>query len=1172
MISQLKPAKRALSNALLLLAGTAVFSAASLYAQQISGSISGVVRDNQQAIVPKAKVRLINALQGNARETETNDEGVFLFQAIQPSTYNLVVEVTGFKKFEQKEIKLFASDRLDIPVVMEVGNVTETITVEAGTVEVQTTGADRSGVLNSKQVVDLTMNRNNFLDLVRVIPGVVYTGGLGGIQANGNRGNQNNLTVDGVTNVDTGSNGGALATLNMDQIGEFKVITNSQPAEFGRSSGAQIQVVTKSGGREFHGTGYWFYQHESLNANLWRNNIENRQRPLSRRNYPGFNIGGPAFIPGLFNKNKDKFFFFIGSEWQNQLIANNLRNVTVPSALDRNGDFSQSREQGGGLVQLRDPLNGGAPFPGGVIPQNRISADGRRILNFYPLPNAAGLDPSFNYQTQVSHSFPRREEIYRGDYNISDKWRLYARYLRTKSTQNMPYGQWNADYNIPFGPMNFGNPGWSLITNLTTTISPTLTNEFIFGSSRNVLNIDPVDDAFKRAPLNLSYRMPFPDADKLGLVQNWRFGGVPNAPFTNFAGTPFRNFNHTWDFTDNITKVWGAHTLKAGIYLHHSQKDQTAFTSINGDIWFDRDASNPGDTNWAFANALLGNFQRIAQSNVALNGQYRYWNYEWFVQDSWRVSRKLTIDFGMRFYIIQPQFDQALQTSSFNPALYDPRQAAALRQPALRNGARVSVNPVNGEVGPAALIGTIVNTGGSGFVGPLYANGMGRAGQNGYPKGLINDRGLHYAPRIGLAYQIFDKTVIRTGAGVFYDRFQGNPVFDMLPNTPSTIRPTIFYGSLAEIPPASAGVFAPPSVNGFDINGNIPTTYNWNFSIQRELPSGILLDVGYVGSRSLYNIYRLNYNAVPLGSAWLPQNQEPTNPNPLFDGSTTKAVNLYRPFPGYENANVLGFGAPSKYNSLQVSANKRYSKGFSYGLAYTWSRTIGLVSGDGDFVHPVNARLTNYGPLAFDLPHVLAVNWVWDLPKAARAGSSFNNAFTRTLLNDWQVSGIFEARSGRPENVSFAIDGLGNINERYTGSVNIAPRVFINKNPQANEKTQFLQADPTAFTLPTLKGATGWEHGNFPVRLPGFWNLDASIFKNIKFTESKYLQLRVEMFNALNNVQFSDWNRSMTFNRTTGQVINTPTAVGGTGGRFGFGALNATRSPRNIQLGLKFYF
>lgn len=1148
-------------------------SAAALLGQQISGSIYGTVRDNQAAAIAGAKVTVVSTTQGFQRETQTNAEGYFLFSSLQPSVYTVSVEQSGFKKFEKKDIRIFASDRIEVSPTMDVGQLSETITVEGQVSTVQTVGAERAGVITGQQVVDLALISRSFLDLVRVMPGVVYTGGLGGIQANGNRGNQNNLTVDGVTNVDTGSNGGELATLNIDQMAEFKVITNAQPAEFGRSSGAQIQVVTKSGTKDFHGSGYLFHRHEGLNANSWRNNIENRARNLYRFNFTGFTIGGPAFIPGKFNKGKDKLFFFMGIEWQNQLVANALRNVRLPTAGERVGDFSRAIEGGGAPVQVRDPLNNSAPFPDQRIPPARFSPDGQRILNFYPTPNAEGRDPSFNHQTQISHAFPRREETYRGDYNISEKWRVYSRFLRTRSEQNMPYGQWNADYNVPFGPMNFGNPGWSFITNLTTVVNPTLTNEFIFGSSKNVLNIDPVDGAFNRSALGLSYRMPFPDADKLGLIQNWRFGGVPNAPFSNFAGTPFRNFNHTWDITDNATKVWGNHTFKSGIYIQFSQKDQTAFTSINGDIWFDRDSSNPGDTNWAYGNALLGNFQRLAQSNTALNGQYRYWNVEWFVQDSWRVNKKLTVDYGMRFYLINPQYDKALQTSSFNPALYDRAAAGVLRVPGLNAaGQRVSINPVNNEAGPAALIGTIVNTG-RGFTGPLYSNGMGRAGQNGFPKGLIDNRGLHFAPRLGIAYALNEKTVIRTGAGVFYDRFQGNPVFDMLPNPPSTTRPTFFYGNLGSIPPASAGIFAPASVNGFDQQGHIPTTYNWNFSVQRQLPYNVVLDVGYVGSRSLHNIIRNNYNTVPLGSAWLPENQDPANRNPLFDGSTTKPVNLYRPFPGFENANVLGFAGFSRYNSLQVSANKRFGNGLLYTLAYTWGRATGVGSGDGDFIHPVSFRSANLGPLSFDIPHRIAMSWVYDVPKLARAGSPLNNAVGRAVLNGWQISGIYERQSGNPSNVGFSVDGLGNLNERYTGSVNIGPRVVITGNPHAVGRTEFAQFDSSVFRLPTVRGATGFEHGNFPLRLPAFYNVDASIFKNIPIVgEQKYIQLRMEMFNAFNNPQFNGMNTGMVFNRTTGAITNLPTALGGNGGRFGFGSLTGTRDPRRIQLAVKIYF
>lgn len=1145
----------------------------SLHAQLVSGSISGIVKDPQGSVVVDAKVTINDQRLAYTREMTTSSEGFFLFSPLQPSRYSITIEAVWFKRYEKRDIQIYASDRVNLgEIVLDIGGVTETVTVEASTATLQTVGAERAGVLTGKQVVDLALNGRSFLDLARVVPGVLYTGGLGGIQANGNRGNQNNLTVDGVTNVDTGSNGGQLATMNIDQIADFKLLTNAQPAEFGRSSGAQIQVITKSGTKEFHGTGYWFYRHESLNANSWRNNIEGRQRPLVRNTTAGFNVGGPVYIPKLgFNRNKDKLFFFVGLEWQQQLVPNGIRSVRMPTAEERRGDFSRAVEGGGSPVRIIDPTNR-QPFPNMIIPQSRINADGQKILNFYPEPNRLGVDPAFNYQTEVSHQFPRRERIFRGDYNINDKWRLYSRFMNTASSENRAYGQWSADFNFPLSPMNFGNPGWSSVTNLTTVINPTLTNEFVFGSSRNDLNIDPVGDKWNRAPLGLSYRMPFPNADKLGLVQNWRWGGVPNAPFSNFNGTPFRNFNHTWDISNNTTKVMRSHTLKAGIYMHYSQKDQTAFTSVNGDIWFDRDASNPGDTNWAFANALLGTFRQLAQSNTVLNGLYRYWNVEWYAQDSWRVNSRLTIDYGMRFYWIQPQYDAALQTSAFNPALFDRNQAAVLMQPVLVNGQRASRNPITGAIGPAALAGSIINTGGSAFVGPLYANGMGRAGRN-YPRGLIDNRGIHYSPRIGIAWRFMDKMVMRAGGGVFYDRFQGNPVFDHLPNPPSTIRPNFYYGNLANIPSAEAGVFFPANVIGFDRGGNVPTTYNWNISIQRELPGQILADIGYVGSRSLYNIYRNNYNAIPFGAAWLPQNQDPWNTNPQFNGATTWAPNFYRPFPGHGDTTVIGFGAPTHYHSLQVSANRRLQRGLTFGIAYTWSRTIGIASGDGDFVHPYNYRLANYGPLSFDVPHNFVANFVYDVPKLASGSNALNNRVGRAVLNNWQISGIFYAQSGFPDNIFFSIDGLGNINERYTGSPNIGPRLILTKNPQRGfAKNEFLQMDPASLRLPVLRGATGWEHGQRPIRRPGFYNLDASVFKNFPMgTEMRYLQLRFEMFNAFNNPQFTDFGRTATFNQA-GEIINLSTPLGGRGGRFGFGALNGTRDPRRIQLAAKFYW
>ena len=1141
--------------------------------QQISGSIVGSVLDSQQAAITNAKVTLSNPQQGTSRETQTGVDGSFVFTQVQPGTYDVTVEAAGFKKFTQKAT-LFASDRVGLGnITLEVGALTETVTVEAQVAVVQTSSAERSGVIISRQVHDIAMTARNIFDLVRTLPGIVYSGsGVGAINANGNRNNQNNFTLDGVTNMDTGSNGGTLATTNIDMIAEMKVITNSQPAEFGRASGAQIQVVTKSGAKEFHGTGYFFHRHEGLNANTWRNNIDNRARPFYRYNYAGFNVGGPAYIPKKFNKDKEKLFFFVGIEWQEQLVMNNLTNVTVPTDLERLGDFSQSHDSAGFAPNLTiwDPANNRTPFPGNKIPPNRLNADGMKILNWYPKPNALGKDPAFNYQTQVSNQYPRREYIYRGDYNINDKWRAYARYIRSADETKMAYGQWNASYNIPLAPMSFGAPGWSFVSNVTTVINPALTNEFVFGSSRNDLHIFPVDDTWNLSKVGVSYKMPYPSADTLRLVQNWNFGGVPNGPTSAFNGTPFKNFNHTIDITDSMAKVAGSHTYKGGLYLHRSAKDQTAFTSVNGTIWFDRDTNNPSDANWAFANAALGNYQRLQQSSVVLNGQYRSWNVEWYLQDNWRVNKKLTLEYGMRFYWIQPQYDKAHQTSAWNRGLYDTASAGVLRIPRLdANGARIAVNPLTGETGPAALIGSLVNTG-KGFVNGIYANGMGLSGQNGYPAALIDGRGLQYAPRLGIAYQVLPKTVLRAGAGVFYDRLQGNPVFDMLPNPPSTAIPQFYYGNLATIPSAASGAFFPQNVNGFDKKGEIPTTYNWNLTIQRQLPANILFDIGYVGSLANHLLYRYNQNAITLGAAWLPENQDPLNTSPKFDGTTSAQANFYRTYKGFGSTTAYGFGANSNYHSLQMSANRRFGKTFTFGVAYTWSKSMGTTNDDYTGNVPFNTRTADYDVMSTDRTHVFVANYVYNLPKVVKSDSMAGKV-AGMFVNDWQVSGVTTMQSGSPASIGYSVSGWSNLNERFTGSPDIGPRV-VYKSKMAYPQTQFQWVDYNLLALPAVKGSKGFDSSRLPVRNPGLHNYDISVFKNIPLHgERLRMQLRCEMFNAFNHPQFTGFATGATFNQS-GQLINTPTALGGTGGRFGFGAVTGTADPRRIQLAAKIYF
>lgn len=1154
-------------------------------AQQTSGTIYGTVKDPQGAVVPSAKIVVTSLATAIRVETVSSSDGTFVVTPLQAGTYDLSIEVTGFKKHERRGVAVRVNDRLALgDITLELGVAAETVTVEAQAALLSTQSAERSGLVTGTQTVNLALNGRNYLDLIKTVPGVVSLfdgqvagpGGIGAIYVNGQRGNQNNLTLDGVANMDTGSNGTQHTSLNIDAVSEFRVLTNGQQAEFGRSSGAAINIVTKTGTQEFHGTGYWFHRHEGLNANNWRNNRDGLPRRFYRYNYQGYNVGGPVYIPGKFNVNKDKLFFFFGQEWQRQLIPNATRFVTLPTQEQRNGDFSQTREADGSPVIIRDPLTG-QPFPGNRIPSQRILADGQKILNFYPLPNVTG-QPSYNYQSQVSSGYPRRQEIYRFDWNISPRWRAFFRVINDKDLQIMPYGQWSADFNVPFSPMAFGQPGHSGIVNLTTVINPTLTNEFIFGPSRNRLTIDPTNDAFSRAKLGLTFQPIFPTADPLGLVPNFRFGGVPNGPFTGFNGTPFRNVNNTFDFTDNLSKVYGSHHVKLGFYIQRSRKDQTAFTPVNGNIWFDRDSQNPGDTNWAFSNALLGNFHRYQQSNVVLNGLYRYTNVEWYIQDNWKVRPGLTLDWGMRFYIIQPQYDAALQTSSFNAAFYTASNQVRLmeraRNPATATaanplGAVQARNPLTGQFAPAALIGSLAPNVGD------PANGMARAGLNKYPRGLIDSRGIHYAPRLGVAWDPWKKgnTVFRAGGGAFYDRFQGNPVFDQLPNPPSTIVPTIFFGNIATAG-TTPGVFFPPSVRGFSKSGEVPTTYNYNAGFQHKLPYELVLDMAYAGSVSRHLLHILPLNNVPFGSAWLPQNQDPTVASPAFDGTTTLPVNFYRPFIGYENVNITGFGATSNYNSLQVALNRRVNRGLQYGLAYTWSKALGTASGDGDQVHPTNNRSFNYGPLTFDRAHVLVLNYIYDVPRAARNSNFLDNPLGRAVFNNWQISGITSFVSGPPDGIGYSIRGEGGAvtNRRITGSETWGPRVVIRGNPRLDDRKIDAFINTSVFA-PAVRGSVGIDSGQRPIRRPGINNWDISVFKNFPFLgeEGRYLQLRLEMFNAWNHTQFTDFNRGVQFD-AAGNITNLPTSRGGGGGTYGFGAITGARDPRIIQLAVKIYF
>ena len=1190
-------------SAVTLLAGAQLLCGTTAYAQQSFGSISGVVQDGQGAVILNAKVELTNTAQGAVvRELMTSSEGTFVITPLPPAIYSLAVDAPGFKKYVKNEIKLFAQDRIGLPpIVLEIGSTGEAVTVEASVAQLQTISAERSGVLTGSQMVDLASNTRNFADLLKTVPGFnVDTN-----NANGLRTDQNAIAVDGTSVMDVGNNSAGGWRMNSDIIAEFKVLTNGQQAEFGRASGANITVVTKSGAKEFHGVGYEFYRNEWLNANTFTNNYTGLPRPRNRNSTFGFNVGGPVYIPGKFNSGKEKLFFFTNWEFQRPRLFDNLVRLTVPTLEERRGDFSKSASNGR-PVTIRDPLTN-APFLGNRITQDRWNQYGLQLMNVFPAPNVLGVDPGYNYQYQFSGSDRRNDETVRIDYNISDRLKFFFRWLHNRRDV-FQSGGLNTNNTVGIGAFHAAQGAISGAGNLTIIITPTLTNDFNYGNTRNWLPNEPdPKSGYLRANANVTLPLLFPNADKLAnLIPNMSFGSeVPNAPTIFISGMPYDNENPTQNITDNIAKVFSSHTLKAGIFIETSTKRQTATIVNNGRLNFSTDSANPGDTGWDFSNMLLGNYQAFDQSNTYRKGLYAYQSYEWYVQDNWKVRPNLTLDYGIRFSLLKPWYEKQDQISSFVLAAFDPKQQVTLYRPTLVNGVRLALNPLTGQTAAAALIGAIVPGSGN------FSNGMvtpANSGSLGLTRGLIQDRGVHYGPRFGLAWTpagAAGKTVVRMGGGVFYERIQGNMIFNQINFPPGLLTPKIYYGNLNDIA-RSSGTLFPLAAGGLSAEGKLPTVHNFNFTVQRELPGSMLLDVGYVGTQTRHGLARGPFNEPGFGAAWLPQNQDPTRSATASTvlGDNALPVDLYRSYPGYVGVGVavaqsgLGaggflstYGSSANYNALQVGLNRRVARSLMFGLTYTWSKAMGTDT-DYQFVgNPLNHRKADYGLLTFDRTQDFVFNYSYNLPTVTKKVAALDNPAARLILDHWQVTGITSFMSGAPIAVgstalnqasaigSYAVQGVSGatLNRRITGNEGWSPRPVLGCNPNLARGDRTLSAFiNTSCFHPAAVGSTGMDSVIRPIRGPGLENWDMSIFKNFPFGEGeRSLQLRAEFYNVWNHTQWSFLNVTPTFD-AAGNITNLAGTPGG--GRFGFGALNTVRTaagaggPRQIQLAVKFYF
>lgn len=1219
----------ALAIGLALLVATTM----SVAAQTTSGSLSGKVSDSQGAAIPGAKVQVTSKLRNETRTAQTGDDGRYVFAQLPPDTYRLHVEAKGFKAFDLEGVVLNANDKISAPdAELQVGTVSESVIVTSSGEQLQTESAERSSAITSDQVQNIPINGRSYLSLTRLAPGVVNTNdykvaghaGLSNISINGARNNQNNLTLDGVGNVDTGNNGDQLATVSIDAVSEFKILSSNYQAEYGRSSGAQISVITKSGTNEFHGSGYLYHRHEGLNANSWTNNRERQQRGFFRLNNFGYTIGGPTYLPRFgqggksYWSGKDKMYFFFSQEFQRQLRPQGNRNVTMPTALERTGDFSQSVDNNGNKVFIRDftkpgtcnssntPANPGACFiDNGVlnkIPANRLYTPGLAILKVFPAPNAIGQGNGFNFRSQISDSYPRREDLVRIDFKKSDSLSMFFRYVNNVDVLSSFYGSFVLGTNNPLTPIIDARPGRALAFSATKTFNSTTVNEFTIGFGKNQINIDASNAALTRAATGLS-SLPalFPGAIQNDYIPQFNFNGgrIANGPNYGTNNAPFFNYNRTFDVVDNFSKIVDRHALKLGLYYQHSWKDQTVFTNANGNINFIETASNPLDTGFGFANAATGVFQTFNQASSYPTGRYRYTNLEFYVQDTWKVQSRLTLDYGLRFYYIQPQYDQALQTSTFLPQLFDPNKAPRLYRPILgtdpvtgATNVRVAFDPVTGQVLPGTEIGKIVP--GSGDL----LNGIAKAGDK-ISKYLQDSPGILFAPRFGMAYDLTGRGnyVLRGGAGIFYDRYQGNETFDMLGNPPTIFTPTISNGRLQDITPITnvqTALLAPSGLNAFAVEGFIPTVYQFNVGLQTKLPYRFRLDVSYVGSQSRHLLQRLNLNAIPYGTLYKRENQDPSrfaggvvpvvepNLNPAyaaaglsFSGSNALPTDLLRPYRGFGNINIHQMGGNANYNSLQTSLERRFAKQLFVQLSYTWSKALGLSNVDTDFVRIDNkTHLANYGPLASDRRHNLVINSIYDLPPVSRWAGG--NKVVKLFGDNWQLSGIYVWQNGAPYQITCSISGVNGTTNLAGSATENANRCAVAGDPGVGHSGDpYRQFNQSVFR-PMLPGSLGLESGrNFMVG-PGINNIDLSLQKSFGFGENRRLELRIDAFNALNHTQFNGVNSNLNFSSLSNLTpTNLPFDSSGNfifANRNGFGTANGVRDPRILQMVARIVF
>jgi hypothetical protein len=1194
------------------------FFALQARSQTISGVISGRVVDSSGAIIPGAAVKLVQQNTGVTVTARSLSDGNFIFPAVQPGTYFLDVEAPGFKSLVKRNLVLTANERLSAGnLVMQVGSVTQSVTVTAAVTPVNTTSAETSGDLDVHQLDSELAEGRDFMAMLRTIPGVAWDNGGGSLGSastpyiNGTRNVYNSATLDGVSgaprpgqHMDTPP--------NLDAIAEVKVLTAGYQAEYGDgNAGAAINVVTKSGTNQFHGEAYYYVRNEAFNANDWFNNYTGTPRGRYRYNTVGGNIGGPVYWPGHFNRNRNKLFFFYSQEyWPDQ--SPNVSHYMVPTQAEVNGDFSQTPVQGKAnpdpatdYINIKMP---GSPastcpasgtggdhsgcFQGNQLPPGSIDPATQALVKLIydttggpNFTNRAISGGNYNYIQQTTTNTPTTQEIARVDYDPTEKLHMYGRLLFQVNNDDGYHS--TANDNPWLMRVNYQTPRQNIAYDVTYTFSPTLLNEFNFGTSTFFEN-----QLYTKSQLALATKSPNgynlpqinPANNPLNLYPKVSFGSSHNTSNSPSYGwdSRFPMYDRTrwWQANDNLTKILGNHNMMFGFnwatdnYLQAHSSSGTP----EGAFDFSSNSSNPNDSYYGYANALEGLFNTYSEPTSRNDYNPRFYVYEWFAQDQWKITPKLTLDYGMRFSWGAPMTLQI--GADFVPSLYDSSQAPTLYQ--FVPGGKNALDPTTGiATYPAAYTDHFVpNTGN-------LANGtITTKNHSGYPEGLVNGTGLQLGPRLGFAFDPRGngKMAIRAHGGIFFGpgELQGQGG-DMTHEPPIEFVPTQYYGDATGITSAG-GLLGPTSFsNGFETHPQGTKIYEYGLQIQQEVGFGTVFSVGYEGNVSRHMTAARNINEVPYGAEFLPQNQYCSKPS----GSTCKTYSplpddYFRAYPGYSTINIRSTGYNSNYNSLQVQVTRRYANGLDFGLAYTWSKYMDVADEYDtgvDTYQPL--RFWEYGPAAEDHRQNLVINYLYDLPKVP---GGFNNVLTRSILNNWHLSGFVTYLSAAPINANTSTK----LSYSTTDSVNTTgggdgARVLVVGNPNNGPKKWGEYFDTSVVQRPSTgaydinAGQQVYSNGYTSLEAttiypPSHWDFQTALFKDFKIHERLAVQLRLETYNTFNNPEFDSVDTSAKFSPFSGgdtvQTLNGPVMVNGTSTQVNstFGQINGSAGPRVLQL------